>query len=152
MVAMTPTITKPAAQEKLSGGLAHANRYRDLDSLSMSGSWQLLDRPTEFEAVRSTLADDVSCGVVLVGSAGVGKTTLARTVTDSLECQVRWVACTESSRSIPLGVFAHWIQTTGSRDPAALIAAARESIVATPHPIIGIDDAQIGRASCRERV
>ncbi|TDZ83402.1 Transcriptional regulatory protein LiaR [Mycobacteroides salmoniphilum] len=143
MVAMTPTITKSAAQQKSSCGLAHANRYRDLDSVSMSGSWQLLDRPTEFEAVRSTLADDVSCGVVLVGSAGVGKTTLARTVTDSLECQVRWVACTESSRSIPLGVFAHWIQTTGSRDPAALIAAARESIVATPHPIIGIDDAHL---------
>ncbi|NMK72741.1 ATP-binding protein, partial [Staphylococcus capitis] len=109
----------------------------------MARSWQLLDRQTEFGAVRSAMADDSTCGAVLVGAAGVGKTTLARAVTKSLDADVRWVACTESSRSIPLGVFAHWIQASGSRDPTALIAAARESIVSTANPIIGIDDAHL---------
>jgi len=40
-------------------------------------------------------------------SVGVGKTTLAHTVTTSLRSNVQWAVCTESSQSIPLGVFAH---------------------------------------------
>lgn len=123
--------------------LSPAKVHPDLHSYPMARSWQLLDRQTEFGAVRSAMADDSTCGAVLVGAAGVGKTTLARAVTKSLDADVRWVACTESSRSIPLGVFAHWIQASGSRDPTALIAAARESIVSTANPIIGIDDAHL---------
>ena len=67
---------------------------------------------------------------MLVGAAGVGKTTLARAVTDSLGNEVRWVAATESARSVPLGVFAHLVGTTTSRDPVALLSAARDALVA----------------------
>ena len=109
----------------------------------MARRWQLLDRPVEFDAIRSALTGGDGGGVVLVGAAGVGKTTLARTVTATLRSDVHWVACTESSRSIPLGVFAHRVPPSGSRDPVALLSAARESILANPDPVIGVDDAHL---------
>jgi DNA-binding NarL/FixJ family response regulator len=109
----------------------------------MARRWQLIDRPPEGDAIRSALTSADGGGVVLVGPAGVGKTTLARTVTASLRSEVHWVACTESSRSIPLGVFAHRVPPSGSRDPTALIAAARESIVAQRDTVIGVDDAHL---------
>jgi DNA-binding CsgD family transcriptional regulator len=109
----------------------------------MARRWQLLDRPVEFDTIRSALTSGDGGGVVLVGAAGVGKTTLARTVTATLRSDVQWVACTESSRSIPLGVFAHRVPPTGSRDPVALLSAARASILASPDPVIGVDDAYL---------
>jgi DNA-binding NarL/FixJ family response regulator len=109
----------------------------------MAARWQLLERRVEHEAVRSTLTGGESRGVVVVGAAGVGKTTLARTVTASLRSQVRWVACTESSRSIPLGVFAPWVPQSASRDPVALITSTREAILAQPDTVIGVDDAHL---------
>jgi DNA-binding CsgD family transcriptional regulator len=108
----------------------------------MAARWQLLDRPAEFDAIRSTVTGNGG-GVVLVGAAGVGKTTLARAVTASLRSDVQWVGCTESSRTIPLGVFAHRIPPSGSRDPVALLAAARASILERPDTVIGVDDAHL---------
>jgi DNA-binding NarL/FixJ family response regulator len=102
--------------------------------------WQLIDRTAEFDAIRSAFTGRESGGVVLVGAAGVGKTTLARTVTASLRSPVRWVACTASSRSIPLGAMAHLMSPSTSRDPIALMAAARESLVDT---VVSVDDAQL---------
>lgn len=110
----------------------------------MAGVWQIVDRPAEFGAVRSALTGNESCGVVLVGAAGVGKTTLARAVTDSLRSPVQWVASTQSSRSIPLGVFSHLVGSTGSRDATALLATARESLVTQgSNNIVGVDDAHL---------
>jgi DNA-binding CsgD family transcriptional regulator len=60
-----------------------------------------------------------------------------------LRADVQWVGCTESSRSIPLGVFAHRIPPSGSRDPVALLAAARASILERPGTVIGVDDAHL---------
>jgi DNA-binding NarL/FixJ family response regulator len=111
----------------------------------MGRRWQLLDRPAEQDAIRSALGGGECCGAILFGAAGVGKTTLARTVTASLRSKVNWAACTESSRSIPLGAFAPWVrpQASASRDPAALIASARESMLAQEDTIVGIDDAHL---------
>jgi DNA-binding NarL/FixJ family response regulator len=109
----------------------------------MGARWQLLDRRVEHEAVRSTLTGSETWGVVLVGDAGVGKTTLARTVTASLPSKVRWVACTESSRSIPLGVFGQWVPASVSRDPVTLITSTRESILSEDNTVIGVDDAHL---------
>jgi predicted ATPase len=109
----------------------------------MAPGWQIVDRPSEFGAVRSALTGPHSSGVVLVGAAGVGKTTLARAVTDSLRSQVRWVASTESSKGIPLGVFAHLVGPSTSRDPTTLLATARESLVAQENTVVGVDDAHL---------
>jgi DNA-binding CsgD family transcriptional regulator len=118
-------------------------RHGHLDCASMPGYWRLLDRPAEHAAILSALSSTDSCGVVLVGAAGVGKTTLARTVTSSMGKKVHWTACTESSRSIPLGAFASWVRPSASRDPIALLGSARESLVAEGDTIVGIDDAHL---------
>jgi DNA-binding NarL/FixJ family response regulator len=110
---------------------------------AMAHGWQIVDRPSEFAAVRSALTGGEGCGVVLVGVAGVGKTTLARAVTSSLRSHVHWVASTESSRSIPLGVFAHLVGSSSSRDPTALLATARETLVAQENTVVGVDDAHL---------
>jgi DNA-binding NarL/FixJ family response regulator len=104
----------------------------------------MVRREDEFSTIRSALAgtQDFS-GIVLFGDAGVGKTTLARAVTQSLSTPVHWVAGTESARSIPLGVFAHLVGPAASRDPIAGLAAARETIHSAEHSIIGVDDAHL---------
>ncbi|MDP9166434.1 MAG: AAA family ATPase, partial [Actinomycetota bacterium] len=109
----------------------------------MARQWQMLDRVAEFDAISHALTDPGSGGVVLIGPAGVGKTTLARSVVATLPSEVHWIACTESARSIPLGVFAHQVPPSGSRDPLALIASARESLLAQPDTTIGVDDAYL---------
>jgi hypothetical protein len=53
------------------------------------------------------------------------------------------VACTESARSIPLGVFAHFVGSSTSRDPMAFLASAREAILAEQHCVVGVDDAHL---------
>lgn len=56
---------------------------------------------------------------------------------------MRWVASTESSKGIPLGVFAHLVGPSTSRDPTALLATARESLVAQENTVVGVDDAHL---------
>lgn len=109
----------------------------------MSSTWQLLDRSEERAGIRAALTAADSGGIVLTGPAGVGKTTLARAVTAALPATVQWVACTESSRSIPLGVFAQWVPSSAARDPIALISSAREALLAGGDTVIGIDDAHL---------
>lgn len=110
----------------------------------MAQNWPVVQRDNEYTTIQSALVDQQGvCGIVLVGDAGVGKTTLARLVTQSLSTRVQWVAGTESARSIPLGVFAHLVGAATSRDPVAFLAAARETIISEGHSVIGVDDAHL---------
>ncbi|WP_040525086.1 helix-turn-helix transcriptional regulator [Gordonia effusa] len=110
----------------------------------MTRTWPVIERASEIGTIRAALDSGSAVGgVVLIGDAGVGKTTLARRVTRSLNSDVRWVAGTESARSIPLGVFAHLVGSATSRDPVNFLSAARESLLAQGHIIIGVDDAHL---------
>lgn len=110
----------------------------------MAQNWPVVRRDNEYTTIHSALVDQTGvCGIVLIGDAGVGKTTLARLVTQSLPSRVRWVAGTESARSIPLGVFAHLVGSATSRDPVAFLSAARETILTEGHSVIGVDDAHL---------
>ncbi|MFE5287627.1 LuxR C-terminal-related transcriptional regulator [Nocardia sp. NPDC056611] len=108
----------------------------------MARNWPMVERENELESIRSALTGGDFVGVVLTGDAGVGKTTLARMATASAGT-VRWVAGTESARSIPLGVFAHMVGVYTAHDPVTFMAAAREALLADGHTIIGVDDAHL---------
>ncbi|GAB2671785.1 LuxR C-terminal-related transcriptional regulator [Gordonia jinhuaensis] len=110
----------------------------------MARLWPMITRGLEYDTITTALTSTSGeCGVVLTGSAGVGKTTLARQATSSVGGNVRWVAGTESARSIPLGVFAHLVGSRTSSDPVSYMAAARESLLADGNLVIGVDDAHL---------
>jgi DNA-binding CsgD family transcriptional regulator len=109
----------------------------------MPADWPIVERANEFQMIRDALVGKgEACGIILTGDAGVGKTTLARLVTAELG-GARWVAGTESARSIPLGVFAHLVGPSASSDPVAYLSAARQSLLSDGQTIIGVDDAHL---------
>ncbi|EGD26146.1 helix-turn-helix transcriptional regulator [Prescottella equi] len=115
----------------------------------MVGLWPVLDRKAAFEGARELLRDGRSCGVVLVGTAGVGKTTMARELVGSLTGEARWIVGTESTQSIPLGAFAPHLARTTSRDPVVALRAVRDVLAedgSAPDggaAIVGVDDAHL---------
>ena len=68
-------------------------------------------------------------GAVLIGPAGVGKTSLARTAADRLASQfgrVDWVTAT--APAVPFAAFSHLIEVPDTGKTAAVLRAARESL------------------------
>lgn len=109
----------------------------------------LIERQIEFDAIMSSMSDNsAESGVVLTGAAGVGKTTLARHVTETLGQDIQWVAGTESARNIPLGAFAQFVGGGVTNDPLMFLSSAREALLAESRAgadrvIIGVDDAHL---------
>ncbi|MDT5070422.1 MAG: hypothetical protein QOK02_6577, partial [Mycobacterium sp.] len=61
--------------------------------------------------IEAALADTDASGVVISGSAGVGKSRIAREALAGAAtkgCDVRWVVGTSCGRGIPLGALASW--------------------------------------------
>ncbi len=103
----------------------------------------MIERGSESDLLRAALTGTEFVGAVLTGDAGVGKTTLARQAATTISGNIRWVAGTESARSIPLGVFAHMVGVYTAHDPVTFMAAAREALLADGHTTIGVDDAHL---------
>src|SRR6478735_2378733 len=81
-------------------------------------------------------------GTVLIGSAGVGKTWLARTAADRLALQfgrVDWV--TGTTPAVPFSAFNHLIEVPGTGKTAAVLRAAREAL--GDGRLLVIDDAHL---------
>ncbi|MGH3596097.1 MAG: AAA family ATPase, partial [Mycobacterium sp.] len=85
-------------------------------------------------------------GVALVGEAGVGKSTLARTLAEILESQkqtVRFVLGTEAGRAVPLGAFYRLVGVDAAHEPAMMLAAAHRTFQQQESLVVVIDDAQL---------
>ncbi|MUL80840.1 MULTISPECIES: LuxR family transcriptional regulator [unclassified Mycolicibacterium] len=106
--------------------------------------WPFVARDAELREAAQALRDG-SRGVVLAGSAGMGKSALARVLAEELEadgCPVRFVLGTETGQPVPLGAFLHALTLTDAHDPTVMLAAAHEVLASEPDLVIVVDDAQ----------
>ena len=106
----------------------------------------LTGRDDELAFIRRAIRRDA--GVVIVGSAGVGKTRLAREALSQAETageRTNWIVGTESARSLPLGAFAVSLNQPMS-DALPNIQRIVNSFVAQRQrgrALIGVDDAHL---------
>ncbi len=108
--------------------------------------WPLTGRREELAAVAAALDATDTAGIVVCGSAGVGKSRIVREALTSFEDRtVRWVVATSSARTLPLGAFASWADT-GVTDNLQLVQAVIDSLTGTASDsavVIGVDDAHL---------
>jgi len=108
--------------------------------------WPTIARDDEFRQALAALEDDVGFqGVALVGESGVGKSTLARALADRLEAhgrKVRFVLGTQTGYGVPLGAFSRAF-TVEAHEPAAMLAAAHETLEKDDKLVLVVDDAQL---------
>jgi DNA-binding CsgD family transcriptional regulator/energy-coupling factor transporter ATP-binding protein EcfA2 len=112
-----------------------------------SGSaWPLVGRDDEVRQALASL-DDASefQGVLLVGDSGIGKSTLARALADTVKSRgltVQFVLGTETSKAVPLGAF-YWLTTLQVvREPAVMLAAAQRTME-QERTLVVVDDAHL---------
>jgi len=111
--------------------------------------WPLTGRDRELGLVDEALSDAGARGVVIAGSAGVGKTRLTTEAAELARAQgsaVEWVRATGSARSIPLGAFAPLLPAAELREGVELLAAARHALAersAGRRLVLCIDDGQL---------
>src|SRR5262245_53933215 len=108
--------------------------------------WPLVGRDDELALATAALADHGS--VVLTGSAGVGKTRLARELLASLpNARTEWVAATQAAASVPLGPVAHLVpaDVLGQGRDATLrgIVGALQAENDGGRLLLGVDDAHL---------
>lgn len=92
--------------------------------------------------------DDRARGIVLSGSAGVGKTRVAREAVARCgprNARRRWIPATASARSVPLGAFADIASEFGP-DPLRRVREVIDGLIGDAPPdrvVVGVDDAHL---------
>jgi DNA-binding CsgD family transcriptional regulator len=109
--------------------------------------WPLVGRDDEIRQALAALDDDAEFqGVALVGDSGVGKSTLARTLATTVESggrTVRYVLGTQTGRAVPLGAFYRSVTVDAPHEPAAMLAAAQQTLDREENLVVVVDDAQL---------
>lgn len=113
----------------------------------MPARWNVPQQDAAFSRLDAALA--AGRGAVLLGPDGVGKSTLARRAAEGLterspETVTRWVTGTPTERAVPFGAFSHLIDVAEIGKPAALLRAARASLVGSGREtdlLLVVDDA-----------
>ncbi|MGH3564313.1 MAG: AAA family ATPase, partial [Mycobacterium sp.] len=108
----------------------------------------MVARDDEFRRALAALVDDgAECrGVALVGESGVGKSTLARALAETLESDglaVRFVLGTQTGCDVPLGAFSRAVTVDAAHESAAMLAAAHTTLEREKDLVVVVDDAQL---------
>ncbi len=114
--------------------------------MQMGSGWPVVAGDDELRQALAALEDDAEFqGVVLVGDSGVGKSTLARALADTLEsggATVRYVLGTQTGSTVPLGAFYWSVTVDPPQEPAAMLAAAHKTLEREENLVVVVDDAQ----------
>lgn len=112
----------------------------------MSREWPLIGRAEELRFLDATATGSMGHnGVVLAGSAGVGKTRLARemvALAARRKQTTRWVSATTSAKALPLGAFAEVWKGSGG-DPLRLVRQVMDALLEGCGPSGVVDDAHL---------
>ncbi len=115
-----------------------------LTSGPLASGWPLVHRRA-LDRVVEILSEDRLGGVALLGSEGVGKSTLAAQAAESLGLgEPVWIIGTLAQSAVPFGAFGPLLDIREAGKPAAMLTAAAESILAQANsaPII-VDNARL---------
>jgi DNA-binding CsgD family transcriptional regulator len=114
-------------------------------------AWPLTGRSEEMRLIEAAISDPDSCGVVVCGAAGVGKSRVAREALNAAASngyEARWVVGTSSSQGVPLGAFAVWVASVAEQNPQIVqlvrgVIEALTSVRPGTAVIVGIDDVHL---------
>lgn len=102
----------------------------------------------ESRLIDAALASTELSGIVIYGSAGVGKSRIARealAVAGADGCETRWTVGTSAAQGLPLGTFARWVGTSDA-DSVALVGRVIDGLTVTSdgRPVlVCVDDAHL---------
>ncbi|OBK66057.1 hypothetical protein A5654_18950 [Mycolicibacterium fortuitum] len=108
----------------------------------MAVDWVIAPRDRVLDGLEAGLHD--RCGAALLGPAGVGKSSLARTAAEHLAPDFRrvlWITGTESAAAVPFAAVAHLIDIPSSGKTADVLRAAREALGS--ELLLIVDDAHL---------
>jgi DNA-binding NarL/FixJ family response regulator len=113
----------------------------------MISRWPVLTRKPELRRALQALQRGSQClGVLLVGEVGIGKTTLADALVETLESggmTVRLVLGTETGQAVPLGAFHRSLSIDCAYEPAVVLAPAHRELAQQENLVIVVDDAHL---------
>jgi hypothetical protein len=117
----------------------------------IGATWPLVGREEELTAVKVAMDDASVSGVVLAGTAGVGKTRLAReaiALARAAGLTTRWAVATQAASAIPFGAFAQLLPDPGGHGPdqAQLLGQAARALREAAGPrglVLAVDDAHL---------
>ncbi|ORA81264.1 AAA family ATPase [Mycolicibacter kumamotonensis] len=112
--------------------------------------WNVPEHSAALHRLTDALAaDGTRAGAVVLGPDGCGKSTLARLAAEDRVRRhpatlTRWVIGTPAEREVPFGAFSHLVAVADIGKPAALLRAARASLVAAGDDLLlVVDDAHL---------
>lgn len=118
----------------------------------MRAQWPLVGRTEELRLIgvaERRNKQHPRRGMVLAGTAGVGKTRLAREAVSAAARRggaTHWVAATASSQAMPLGAFAPILDALPAAGAVGLLTAATDAVrstLGTAGAVLGVDDAHL---------